>query len=160
MLVIWSRTTTIVTLLLATSAAVGEARKELRLALGEAIRLKPVGGSGEALGSSEPSVAAVYSNGMIVALQPGEAQVHSGSEISIVRVVSSTESFTPLPHITQFEDHRELDIRGRRCVGTELNGRILGDKQGNRVRNPNPPVAKAPLEWEVVPDGPSMAREH
>jgi hypothetical protein len=136
---------------------------ELKLAVGEGRLLKstatPPGlasGATKEWTSSEPSVAVVYSNGFVVALKPGPATIRLGNDVCRVRVISGDEKIVPLSSIQQFKENREFVANGRKCVGSELNGKVLGEKRPNRVTNPKPIVADAPLEWEVVEAAPVL----
>src|SRR5687768_7361548 len=156
----------IVATLLLMCAAVAHAAiepAEVKLAVGEGRLLKSLAASpGLASGattewrSSDPSVANVYKNGFVVALKPGQATVRLGNDVCRVRVITGDEKIVPLSSIQQFKDNREFVVNGRKCVGSELNGKVLGEKRDNRVRNPKPLVADAPLDWEVVEGAPVL----
>ena len=126
---------------------------ELKLAVGEGKLLKS-SSAASPWTSTDPAVAAVYSNGFVVALKPGPAAIGNGKDVCRVRVIADDESIRPLSSIQQFKDNREIVVKGRKCVGSELNGKVLGEERDNRVKNPKPLVADAPLEWEVVERAP------
>jgi hypothetical protein len=51
-----------------------------------------------------------------------------------VHVTSDDESIKPLSSIQQFKDNREfVAADGRKCVGSELNGKVLGEKRAKHA---------------------------
>ena len=135
---------------------------ELKLAVGEGRLLKSSATTAAAAAqwsSTDPAVAAVYKNGFVVALKPGQATVRAGAggnDVCRVHVITGDEKIVPLSSIQQFKDNREFVTNGRKCVGSELNGKVLGEKRENRVKNPRPIIADEPLEWEVVERAPVL----
>jgi hypothetical protein len=130
---------------------------ELKLAVGEGKLLKFARGVPVEWQSSAPATAAVYANGFVVALKPGQAVIRAGAgaDVARVRVVNGDETIIPLSKIQQFKDNREfVAANGRKCVGSELNGKVLGEKRPNRVTNPKPLLAERPLEWEIKEGSP------
>ncbi|MEA2736378.1 MAG: hypothetical protein QOE14_2829, partial [Humisphaera sp.] len=132
---------------------------ELKLAVGQGKKLTTdaSGASSSAAikwTSTEPAVAIVYPNGFVIALKPGQAAIRAGADVCRVRVVADDETIVPLSAIQQFKDNREFTVKGRKSVGCELNGKVLGEKRPNRVENPKPLKAESPLEWEIVERAP------
>jgi hypothetical protein len=157
---------TILTLLLLVTAraASADAPRELRLTVGEGHWLTHRAGAEQQMSSrwssSNAGVAAVYSNGFVIGLTPGATVVRlmtpgtRPAAVYRVEVVAGTDAASTLSSIQEFEDDREFVVKGRRCVGSELNGRMRGAKHENRVPNPNPIASDAPLEWEVIDGAP------
>src|SRR5687767_14525289 len=108
---------------------------ELTLTVGEGTLLKSSSEASEWT-SIDPAVAVVYRNGFVVALKPGQAVVRAGAgaggDVCRVRVITGDEAVVPLSKIQQFKDNREFVVNGRKCVGSELNGKVLGEKRDNR----------------------------
>ena len=132
----------------------------LKLAVGEGKKLRSTSAPAPWT-SSDPFVAAVYSNGFVVALKPGEASIRAGgggggngNDACRVRVLNPDEAVIPLAAIKQYKDNREFNASGRKCIGSELNGKVLGEKRGNRVKSPKPLINDEPLEWEVTEAAP------
>ena len=138
-------------------AAEGPAAPELKLAVGEGKQLKLAANVPAEWESSMPAVAAVYANGFVVALKPGQAVIRGGpgADVARVHVISGDETLVPLAKIQQFKDNREfVAADGRKCIGSELNGKVAGEKRPNRVTNPKPLIAERPLEWEIKAGAP------
>ena len=130
---------------------------ELKLAVGEGKLLKIPSGVPAEWESTAPAIATVYANGFVVALKPGQAVIRAGAGVDVVRVrvVTADEAMIPLAKIQQFKDNREfVAADGRKCVGSELNGKVAGEKRPNRVTNPKPLIADRPLEWEIKQGAP------
>ena len=153
-----SRLVLAIFLLIATPplAAGQPATPELKLAVGEGKQLKFAANVPVEWESSMPAVAAVYANGFVIALRPGQAVIcGSGADVARVRVVNGDETLIPLSKIQQFKDNREfVAADGRKCVGSELNGKVAGEKRPNRVTNPKPLIADRPLDWEIKEGAP------
>jgi hypothetical protein len=103
------------------------------------------------VGIVQPAVANVYANGFVLALKPGEAVIRgSGANVARVHVVSGDEDHYSALKNPAVQANREFVAAvGRKCVGSELNGKVLGEERPNRVTNPKPLVADRPLEWEI-----------
>src|SRR5829696_6281785 len=99
-----------------TAAAVEPA--ELKLTVGEGQKLKVDGASAPQWVCTDPAVAAVYANGFVVALKPGQAAVKLGDDVCRVRVTTEDDRVRPLSSIQQFKDNREFVANGRKCVGS------------------------------------------
>ena len=129
---------------------------EVRLAVGEGKMLKLGANLPAEWESSMPAVATVYANGFVVGLKPGQAVIRgSGADVARVNVMGGNDALVPLAKIQQFKDNREfVAADGRKCVGSELNGKVAGEKRANRVTNPKPPIRDRPLEWEIKEGAP------
>jgi hypothetical protein len=142
-------------LLLASGAFAAIEPNELKLAVGEGTKLKATGDATSAWTSSDPAVATVYSNGIVVALKPGTASIKIGNDVCRVQVTNEDTRIRPLSSIQQFKDNREfVAADGRKCVGSGLNGKVLGEKRANRVKDPTPAIKDEPIEWEVTEGAP------
>ena len=123
------------------------------LDVGDATKLNVAGAN---LESSDPKVAAVYANGFIVALKPGQAIVRAGTDVICrVKVIDGQERMVNPATLEQYPDNRKFKVGDRKCVGTVLNGHMVGNEQKpivdrNRVLNPKPLRDDRPLEWELV----------
>jgi hypothetical protein len=138
-------------------AAEEPAAPEMKLAVGEGKQLKFAANVPVEWESSVPAVAAVYANGFVIALKPGQAVIRAaaGADVARVRVVTGDETMQSLAKIQQFKDNREfVAADGRKCVGSELNGKVAGEKRPNRVTNPKPLIADRPLDWEIKEGAP------
>jgi len=127
----------------------------LVLDVGEAKKLELRGAGADAKWeTSDPQLAAVYSNGWLIALKPGDVVVNAGGASSKVRVVDSADRLVNPATIQQYPDNRTFKVGERKCIGTFLNGHMVGNEQKpkvdrNRVLNPRPLRDDKPLEWEL-----------
>jgi hypothetical protein len=110
--------------------------------------------------SSDPQVARVYGDGLVVGLHPGAAKVSAISRANASATCSVAVSFDEPRLIDpatleQYDDNRSFTVDGRRCFGSVLNGQRAFDPaerkntKSNRIINPSPIDADHPLEWTV-----------
>ncbi len=156
--------------LLLSTSAFAESRltldkSSLTLSVGDFHKLKP---SAEAstlkFTSADPKIAVVYANGYIIALAPGNTNIivspPSGQDASCnVRVTSNDDDLIDPATLKQYPDDRIFMVGERKCVGTVLNGHMVGNEQKprvdrNRVLNPTPLDKEHPLEWELEKGAP------
>ena len=128
----------------------------LVLDVGEAKKLElKNGAAGAKFESGDSKVAIVYSNGWVIGLSPGQTAINAGGASCKVRVADSQERMVSAATIQQYPDNRTFKVGQRKCVGTFLNGHMVGNEQEpvvdrNRVLNPRPLRDDRPLEWELV----------
>jgi hypothetical protein len=112
--------------------------------------------------SSNPAVAEVFSNGFVIALRKGQANItvqRSGERPveCAVSVHHEQPAMLDPQKLEQYEDNRVFRVNGRKCVGSELNGQRAFEPDersntfSNRVINPDPLKPGAEREWEVMP---------
>ena len=157
-------TCAVLALVVARPAAAQDAdtRAELSLAIGSAERLPSAQDEPARWESSDAKVAAAYGNGTVVGLSPGVTTVRAvpagaggPAREFAVTVTAPGDDVRDVASIRQFPDDRSFTTEGgRRCVGTELNGQLVGNVQEpridrNRVRNPNPLRDDEPMHWAV-----------
>lgn len=142
--------------------------ESLELTIGAFHRLQP-SQNAPALkySSSDERVAAVYSNGYVIALSPGTAVINAaasdgaGAKCKVTVESDQTKLIDPST-LQQYPDNRVFKVGNRKCVGTVLNGHMVGNEsrhERNRVTNPHPLSREKLLEWELVPNAPfSTAR--
>jgi hypothetical protein len=106
--------------------------------------------------SSDPSVAKVYSNGFVIGLKPGTAQITAGGGAEFpVTVSKPDETLVDPSKFKQYADNKEFkDARGRRCVGTELNAATAGQEYKiktdlNRTEDPDPAWPSETRLWQL-----------
>jgi hypothetical protein len=133
----------------------------LQLAIGEGQRLETAGAAAGVVRweSSEPNVVIAFQNGIVVGLRPGSAIVRAmdagGNKGDCeVKVVANEQKTVPIASIKQFPDNREFVAKDRKCIGSELNGKVLGKRRPNRVENPKPLFKDDRLEWEAIGGSP------
>ena len=109
--------------------------------------------------SENVKAAGVYVNGFVVGLTPGEAIVHvsapDGEEAACrVKVTSGESELVNPATLQQYSDNRVFYVGKSKCVGSVLNGHMVGNdaqkSDRNRVLNPKPLRKDQPLEWELV----------
>lgn len=115
--------------------------------------------------SSDQTIVKVYSDGIAIALAPGEAIIRGGHPIKDFHITVDAQDaklFDPST-LEQYPDNRTFKTAdGRKCVGTVLNGFMLGNgdqtfdekKDHNRVVDPHPISAGNPYYWQVLPHTP------
>jgi hypothetical protein len=126
------------------------AGEKFDLGIGEARRLTAPAAA--AWASSDPAVATVYANGFVVGLKEGRTIVSPGDWQ--VRVIPPPKEAGNATSLKQFPDDRQFLVDGRKCFGSELNGKMTGEKLDNRVENPKPLNPKKPQEWELTDPAP------
>ena len=165
----------------AARAAITLDKTQLNLATGDFHKLTitpaPAGagaGAGATFTSSNPKIALAYPNGYIIALAPGNATITvragagagsgagagaGGSATCTVHVTTDDEDLIDPSTLQQYPDNRVFTVGERKCVGTILNGHMVGNEQKpridrNRVLNPTPFDKDNPLQWELKPAAP------
>jgi hypothetical protein len=140
----------------AVSIAVAQtAGPALSLTVGSAERVPPPAASGARWTSSDADIVTVYGDSFVVALKPGRATIRAGSAERDVVVTLAEEQVGDPASLKQFADDRAFTTAdGRKCVGTELNGQLIGNVQEpridrNRVQNPYPLRDDEPMLWGV-----------
>ena len=124
------------------------------LDIGEAKKLTTITATG-AWTSSDDSIAKVYGEGWVVALKLGDATIaRNGKLVAKIQVIDSADKVIQPATLKQFPDNRVFTVNGRKCVGTELNGKMEGKSLDNRVTNPTPIDPKQLLEWELAAQTP------
>jgi hypothetical protein len=114
--------------------------------------------------SSDEKVVKVYANGIAVALTAGQAVVQSAQPAKNYRITVAPQG-SQLVDPATLEQHPDNKVfftsDGRKCVGTVLNGFMLGNgdptdakKDHNRVLDPYPVAPADPYLWQVQPHTP------
>jgi hypothetical protein len=145
-------------------SAAAEDSSPITLQVGAATHLGD--GSKTTWASSDEKVVKVYANGMAVALTAGQAIVQSAQPAKDYPITVAPQG-SQLVDPATLEQHPDnkvfLTSDGRKCVGTVLNGFMLGNddqndpeekKDHNRVLDPNPVAPAAPYLWQVQPHTP------
>jgi hypothetical protein len=136
----------------------------ISMQVGAAIHLGD--GSKTTWASSDEKIVKVYANGMAVALTPGQAVVRSARPAKDYPITVAPQG-SQLVDPATLEQHADNKVfytpDGRKCVGTVLNGFMLGNddqkgiegkKDHNRVLDTNPISPANPYLWEVQPHTP------
>jgi hypothetical protein len=140
-------------------------KSSLSLSVGDFYKLKPsADASTLKFTSADPKIAVVYANGYVIALVPGNTTITASPEggqaaICNVRVTSNDDDLIDPATLKQYPDDRVFMVGERKCVGTVLNGHMVGNEQNprvdrNRVLNPKPLDKEHPLEWELEKGAP------